>query len=72
MIPQIEVDEQVNVPANRNVFLEFDGLVCDTSVILENELEVEPRTSLDKFDKYFCRTISSPLRDYDKPYLPFK
>ena len=33
----------------------------DTGVILEDELKVGPRTSLDKYDKYFCGIISSLL-----------
>ena len=34
-------------------FLEFMGLVFDTSMILEDELEDGRRTSLDKIDRYF-------------------
>ncbi len=57
---------------NKNAFLEFVGLVFDTSIVLENELEVGRRTSLDKIDKYFYATISSLLRNDVRSYIPFK
>ena len=57
---------------NKNVFLEFVGLVFDTGVILEDKLEVRRRTSLDKFNKYFYKNISSLLRYNGRPYIPFK
>ena len=51
------MDEHVEVPVNENVFLEFAGLVFDTGVILEDELEDGRWTSVDKIDKYFYETI---------------
>jgi hypothetical protein len=58
---------------NEAVFLEFFGLLfVDTSIVLEDELEVGCRTSLDKMDGYFYATISSLLRNNDRPYIPFK
>ena len=47
-------------------FLEFMGLVLDTGMILEDELEdvrrKSKRKSLNKIDRYFYETISSVLR----------
>jgi hypothetical protein len=58
---------------NEAVFLEFFGLLfVDTSIVLEDELEVGCRTSLDKMDGYFYANISSLLRNNDRPYIPFK
>ena len=57
---------------NKNVILKFARLVFDSSVILEDELEVGCRTSLDKFDKYFYETILRLLRNNGWPYIPFK
>jgi hypothetical protein len=57
---------------NMVAFLEFAGLVFDTSIILEDELEVGPRTPLDKIDCYSYGTVSSRLRYYYRPYIPFK
>ena len=51
------MDEHVEVPVNRSLFLKFAGLVFDAGVILEDKLEVGRRTSLDKIDKYFYETI---------------
>jgi hypothetical protein len=66
------VDRRVEVPMNKVAFLEFVGLVFDTGIILEDELEDGRRTSLDKIDRYFYETISSLLRNNDRPYIPFK
>ncbi len=57
---------------NKGAILEFVGLVFDTGVVLENELEVGRRTSLDKIDKYLYATISSLLRNNGRPHVPFK
>ena len=35
-----QVDKHVQVPDDEGVFLEFVGLVFDTSIILEDKLEV--------------------------------
>ena len=35
-----QVDKHVKVPDDKGVFLEFVGLVFDTSIILEDKLEV--------------------------------
>ena len=47
------MDEHVETPVNKVFFPKCVGLVFDTGVILEDELEVGRRTSLDKYDKYF-------------------
>ena len=67
-----QVDRRVNVPMNKVTFLEFIGLLFDTSMILEDELEVGPRASLDKIYKYFFKTLSSLFRNNDRPCIPFK
>jgi hypothetical protein len=66
------MNERVEVPTNKIVSLEFAGLVFDTGVILEDKLKDGRRTSLDKIDRYFYRTISNLLGNNDRPYLPFK
>jgi hypothetical protein len=57
---------------NKVASLEFAGLVFGTSFILEDNLEDGRRTSLDKVDKYFYKTISSLLRHNGRLYIPFK
>ena len=57
---------------NKVALLEFVGFMFDSGIILEDELEVGCRTSLDKIDKYFYETISSLLRNDCRPYIPFK
>lgn len=60
---------------NKVTFLEFVGGSFDTVIILEDELEVGCRTSLDKIDKYIYAITSCPLRNaepQDTPYIPFK
>ena len=74
---QCKVYKRVEVPLNKVVFREFWGpwlllLLIDTSIILEDELEVECRTSLSKMDGYFYATILSVLRDNGMCYIPFK
>jgi hypothetical protein len=44
------VDGRVEVPMNKVAFSEFAGLVFDTGIVFENELEDRCRTSLDKID----------------------
>lgn len=68
------MDEHVEVPVNKNIFLEFAGLVFDAGVILEDELEVGRRTSLDKCDKYIYENVSSLLRNNGRlqVYIPCK
>jgi hypothetical protein len=58
-----QVDRHIKVPKDKVTFLEFDGLVLDTGIILEDKLEVGLRTSLDKIDRYFYETISCLLRN---------
>ena len=70
MTPQ--TDRQVEVPMNKVAFLESVGLVLGTSINLEDEVEVERRTPLDKIDRYFYETILILLRNNDRPYIPFK
>ena len=41
-----QVDGHVKVPDDKVAFLEFVGLVFDTSIILEDKLEVGPRVGL--------------------------
>jgi hypothetical protein len=43
-------DERVEVPMNTIALLEISGLVFDTSFVLEDEVDGECRTSLDKID----------------------
>ena len=57
---------------NKGALLKFVGLVFDTGIVLENELEVECRTFLDEIYRYFYATISSLLRNNERPYIPFK
>lgn len=48
---------------NRDTFLEFIGLVFDTGIVLENELEIGRRTCLDKVDKdFFQVNVSGATR----------
>ena len=47
---------------NKVALLEFVRLVFNTSIILDDKLEDGRRTSLDKIDIYFYKTISSVLR----------
>ena len=54
----LQVDRHVNAPKDKVAFLEFVGLVFDTSIILEDKLEVGLRTSLHKIYRYFYQTIS--------------
>lgn len=54
---------------NRDTFLEFIGLVFDTGIVLENELEIGRRTCLDKVDKDFYATaIKSASKRWAVPY----
>ena len=66
------MDRHVDVPVNKVAFLELVGLVFDTGIILEDEYEGGPRTSLDKNDIYFCGNMLSLLKSNDEPYVPFK
>ena len=66
------MDRRVDVPMNNVAFLEFVGLVFDSSIILEDELEDVRRTSLGKINKYFYETKSRLLRNDCRPYIPFK
>ena len=66
-----QVDRHVKVPKDKVTFLEFVGLVFDTGNTLEDKLEVGPRTSLHKINRYFYETISCPLWDRIG-YIPFK
>ena len=43
----------IEVPVKKVALLEFVGLVFDTGIILEDELEVRGPTPLDKMDRYF-------------------
>ena len=47
------VDRHVNGPDDEVALLEFVGLVFDTSIILEDKLEVGLRTFLHKMNRYF-------------------
>jgi hypothetical protein len=46
---------------NKVTLLEFMGLVFDTGMILEDQLEDGRRTSVDKIDRYFWETMSNLL-----------
>ena len=63
-----KIDRHVEVQMNKVAMLEFIGLVFDTGIILDDELEDGRRTSLDKIDKYFYETISS-LFGNNRPYI---
>ena len=70
-----QVDIHVEVPDDKVALLEFVGLglVFDTSIILEDKLELEVglRTFLHKVDRYFYETISCLLCGRIG-YIPFK
>ena len=66
-----QVDKHVKVPDDKGVFLEFVGLVFDTSIILEDKLEVGLWTLLHKIDRYFYETILCLSWD-QIGYIPFK
>ena len=51
-----KVNERVEIPMNGVAFLEFARLQFDTCFVLEDELKVGPRTSLDKIDSYIYKT----------------
>ena len=57
---------------NKVALLEFVGLVFDTGIILEDELDGRRRTPLDKIDRYFYENISNLLRNNIRPDIPFK
>jgi hypothetical protein len=59
---------------NEVVFLEIFGLLFDTSIIVEDELEPEDvrRTYLDKMDIYTYTTILSVRGDNGRACIPFK
>ena len=67
-----QTDRQVEVPINKLTLLEFVGLVFDTGVIHEDELEGEHRTALNKIDRYFYETISTAFGNNVRPHIPFK
>ena len=64
--------EHVEVPVDKNVFPECSGLVFDTDVTLEDELEVGRRTSLNKYHNYIYATVTGMIRNDGRPYIPFK
>ena len=51
-----KVNERVEIPMNEVAFLEFARLQFDACFVLEDELKVGPRTSLDKIDSYIYKT----------------
>ena len=56
-----QMDRHVRVPKDDVAFLEFVGLVFETSIILEDKLEVGLWMCLHKIDRYFYETISCLL-----------
>ena len=57
---------------NEVTLLELVGLVFHTSII-EDKFEDRLWTSLDKINRYFCKTIMSLRRNIkDRLYTPFK
>ena len=64
VIPQM--DKQVEVPMNNVAFLESVGLVLDTGINFEDEVELKRRTPLDKIDRYIYETISILVRNNDR------
>lgn len=55
------LDGRVERPTKKIAFLKFVGPVFDTGFILEYDLEDGRRAYLDKFDKYFSKSICSLL-----------
>ena len=55
------MDKHVKVPKDKVTLIEFVGLVFDTSIILEDKLEIGLRTSLHKINRYFYETKSCLL-----------
>ena len=53
------MDIHVKFPDDKVAILDFIGLVFDTSIILEDKLEVGLRPSLHKIDRYFYENIVS-------------
>ena len=66
------MDKQARVPMYKVASLESVRLVKGTGISLEDEVDIERRTPLDKIDRYFYETISIMLRNNDRPYVPFK
>ena len=66
------MDRRVDVPMKRVAFFEFAGLVFDSGMILEDELEGGRRTPLDKIDRDFYDIISSLLKYNGGINIPFK
>ena len=64
-----KIERHVEVQMNKVAMLEFVGLVFDTGIILEDELEDGRRASLDKIDKYFYETISSLFGNNSRLYI---
>ena len=67
-----KVYARVEVPMNDVIFLKFAGLVFDTGLIFEDQLEDRRWTCLDKIYKYFYETIRGLLGNKGRPYIPFK
>ena len=67
-----KVDGHVDAPMNTLTFLDLVGLVYDAGFVLQHELKVGRRASLDKFNKYFYESISGLLRNNRRPHVPFK
>ena len=65
-----QVNRHVELPDHRVAFLEFVGLVFDTSIILEDKLEVGLWTSVHKIDRYFYESIIFivSVMKYDRLY----
>ena len=56
-----QVNRHVKFPNDKVAFLEFFGRVFDTSIILEDKLEVGLRATLHKRDRYLYVNISCLL-----------
>jgi hypothetical protein len=68
----MQVYRRVDAPTNKVTFLGSVGPVFDASMILEDELELRRRVSLDKMDKYFYENISGLFRYNGRSYIHSK
>ena len=66
------MDRHIETPVNRNTFFEFAGLVFDTGIVFENELEVGRRASFDEIDRDIYGTVVSLIIDSVETNIPFR
>ena len=61
----LQVDRHIKVPKDEIAFLEFVGLMFDSSIILEDKLEVRLWSSL-KIDRYFYEKYIVSVMRYNR------